>query len=646
MMRRTLASLLVLLPLAACADVQPPLSPGETTHEPAGPRFALERMSRPLVPGHAAHSAAAPIVSVPEAIPSALVNNGPSHIVWQNANTGLRVFWQMSGTAWGGDQNDLSTIDPSWTIVASADFTGDGNPDLLWQRRASGEQVIWHMNGFGWTEQQTALPQVQPGWWIVGAGDFTGDGKPDILWQNRAQGRQVIWHMNGTAWSGGQNELTQVSPEWWIAAVGDFTGDSRPDIVFQNESTWRQVIWHMNGATWSGLQNELQPVSAGWRVVGASDFTGDGRVDLLWQNRDVGRQVIWHMNGTTWGGAQNELAQVSPEWRIATAMTAPRPAMSQAPAEAIHKVSYTSFRKPPYGMKAATPWLQLVHTGPAGTQSWAEIDAIELWAEIDGVARRMDQNLYDNTVASGQLRTRTPWFDSTSENMPYTLSNGVMVIRPSDRPEKVWHPYLETYPNDRKDLSSATRVWFVSRVRLHGPVAVQGGIDYYRELGGYTPGSNRREEGAATDWVYMQDQWITLTMERSTEVVSPIELSPPSADGTYPAGQPITARFVLRNADDDRIRLGGVGIDTRLVSTTDPYCDPSSRQWVAAFGWAVDADLAPGGVVSHTAQWANPAPGDYCIRVVEQRQGVYQNDGTPLYQQPYASFPYQVIRVR
>ena len=646
---QALLGALVLLPLAACDHGLNPASP---PGDAAGPGFTRPGMSEllrrgALTPAEAPAEWRANAALDAAASPAA---NGPTHIVLQNVNTGLRVGWDMERTTFTGSV-DISTQPTEWSIVAAADFTGDGKPDLVWQRRSTGDQVIWHMDGFRWTGTQTSLPLVDPRWWIVGAGDFTGDGQPDLVWQNRSAGRQVIWHMNGAAWSGAQNELAVVDPRWWIAGVGDFTGDGRPDLLWQDQGAGRQTIWHMNGATWGGAQNELTQVTPGWHVAGAGDFNADGGADVLWQRPATGEQVVWLMNGTQWNGTQASLMSVPAGWRIATPFPARAGTTVRAPAEALHPTSYTAFRRPPYGMMAATPWLAFVHTGAAGVASWAEIDHIELWAEIDGVSRRVAHNLYDDTNYGGQLRTRNPWFDSNIETpMPVTgRGSGVLVIRPGDRPEKVWHPFLGSYPAPRADLSRATRVWFVSRVRLHGPVAVQGGIDYYEKLSGYEPEVNRLEEGAATDWEYTREQWIDLTMEPSTEVASPIALSAPSADGTYPAGQPITATFTLRNADDDPIRLAEAGIDTRLV-LSDPYCRPVAENRVESFGWAANVELAPGGTFTHTSTWTPTRAGDYCIRVVEQRSGVRHRTGAeagqPLYQQPYAGFPVRVIRVK
>ena len=139
-------------------------------------------------------------------------------------------------------------------------------------------------------------------------------------------------------------------------------------------------------------------------------------------------------------------------------------------------------------------------------------------------------------------------------------------------------------------------------------------------------------------------------MERSTEVPNLIQISPITANGTYAAGSPITATFTLQNFDDNTIRLAEVGIHTIRLTTDNPHCDPYYREPVAAFSWLLNVDLAPGRAITHSSTWNPPAAGDYCIRVVEQRQGVlHQNGsaaGTKLYQQPFADTRFQIIRVR
>jgi hypothetical protein len=45
----------------------------------------------------------------------------------------------------------------------------------------------------------TALPAPPPSWKLIGTSDFNGDGKSDILWQNTNDGTPATWEMNGTS---------------------------------------------------------------------------------------------------------------------------------------------------------------------------------------------------------------------------------------------------------------------------------------------------------------------------------------------------------------------------------------------------------------------------------------------------------------
>ena len=138
---------------------------------------------------------------------------------------------------------------PSWKVVGSGDFNGDGHSDILWQN-ASGQAAIWEMNGLNPIAGGSAAVGANPGpsWKAVGTGDFNGDGHSDILWQNaRRSGRDL--------------------------------GDER-----EQPDRWRQ---RRVGAI---------PARA-WKAIGTGDFNGDGYSDILWQNTS-GQAAIWEMNGT------------------------------------------------------------------------------------------------------------------------------------------------------------------------------------------------------------------------------------------------------------------------------------------------------------------------------------------------------------
>ena len=79
----------------------------------------------------------------------------------------------------------------AWSIVAVADFNGDGKADLLWRNNTTGANTLWHMDG-GNQAATVALERIaDTKWKVVGTGDYDGDGKADILWRNSRTGNNA-----------------------------------------------------------------------------------------------------------------------------------------------------------------------------------------------------------------------------------------------------------------------------------------------------------------------------------------------------------------------------------------------------------------------------------------------------------------------
>jgi len=239
--------------------------------------------------------------------------NGVPDLVWQNDNTRQVTVWYLGGAGGAVFQgfNYLSAAGvPGWHVVAVADFNGDGVPDLVWQNDSTRQVTVWYMGGAGgavvqgWNYLSAA---GVPGWSIVAAADFNGDGVPDLVWQNDTTRQVTVWYMGGAGGAvfQGYNYLSAVGvPGWHVAAVADFNGDGVPDLVWQNDSTRQVTVWYMGGAGGAVFQgyNYLSAAGVpGWHVVAAVDQNGDGVPDLVWQN-DSSRQVtVWYMGGA--GGA-------------------------------------------------------------------------------------------------------------------------------------------------------------------------------------------------------------------------------------------------------------------------------------------------------------------------------------------------------
>jgi hypothetical protein len=110
------------------------------------------------------------------------------------ADSGTPGIWEMNGTT---PTSKVALFDPgpSWHLIGSGDFNGDGMSDLLWQNN-DGTPAVWLMNGTAPTSG-VALPNPGPAWHNIGAEDVNGDRRADIVWQNN-DGTPAIWLMNGT----------------------------------------------------------------------------------------------------------------------------------------------------------------------------------------------------------------------------------------------------------------------------------------------------------------------------------------------------------------------------------------------------------------------------------------------------------------
>ena len=163
--------------------------------------------------------------------------DGHSDILWRS-DSGLITDWisQPAGGFYGNSSNFLSQVDPSWQIVGTGDFNGDGRVDLLW-RSASGLVTDWiaQANGGFYGNSSNFLAQLDAGWKIVGTGDFNGDGRSDILWRSDS-GLLTDWlaTANGSFYGNASNFLHQMDAGSTIAGTGDFNGDGVEDFLLRS----------------------------------------------------------------------------------------------------------------------------------------------------------------------------------------------------------------------------------------------------------------------------------------------------------------------------------------------------------------------------------------------------------------------------
>jgi hypothetical protein len=202
-------------------------------------------------------------VASPSPPPGFNAGGSSSDILWQNTD-GQAALWQMDGTSVIVSAKVDPNPGPSWTLVGTGDFNGDGQSDLLWQN-TSGQAAIWEMSGSNVIDSAKVDPNPGPSWKLVGTGDFNGDGKSDLLWQNTS-GQAAIWEMDGTNVIDSAKIGPNPGPSWKLVGTGDFNGDENSDLLWQNTSG-QAAIWEMDGTNVIDSAKVVPNPGPSWRAL-------------------------------------------------------------------------------------------------------------------------------------------------------------------------------------------------------------------------------------------------------------------------------------------------------------------------------------------------------------------------------------------
>lgn len=290
-----------------------------------------------------------------------------------------------------------------------------------------------------------------------------------------------------------------------------------------------------------------------------------------------------------------------------------------------HPYSYMSFWRTPFCFKAATPWLNIIQADDSSDPSLVQIDYLRLYGKIHGRDSLISSNEYKAGTYGGQICMKNPWFGWPWESISVAPQNGLLVVEPSKRPDRVYHFWLERWPNYREDVSKFDSLWFDVRAKITGPALIQAGIDYYEALN--YPAGEAPEEGGATDWICTTNEWFTLKLERSTEV---IRKSVPAEK--YNLGQTVNTSFTLKNCDNQTVHLTQLGVEIRKIGTPDGcFYWKTNPQTISGFAWLnQNIVLAPGDSINYASSWTPTQSGDYYLTVIEKRSA------NPNYQRPYS----------
>ncbi|MEO8084979.1 MAG: FG-GAP-like repeat-containing protein [Ardenticatenales bacterium] len=209
-----------------------------------------------------------------------LTGDGMSDILWQNQQTGAVRLFRMANSSKIGEQTTGLQTDPSWRIVATGDFNNDGQADIVWQHVTNGNVVLWFMKGINsqavfqsaaYVTSNGAPVLLAPTWRVVGTSDFNGDGYRDLAFENTATGEMNIWGLGARNQLGvpivGEKWIGQVNPDWQIKAIADYAGDANDDALFQSTSTGQLFLWTRVGANFVA-SGYLNSPSAVWEATG------------------------------------------------------------------------------------------------------------------------------------------------------------------------------------------------------------------------------------------------------------------------------------------------------------------------------------------------------------------------------------------
>jgi FG-GAP-like repeat/RTX calcium-binding nonapeptide repeat (4 copies) len=210
--------------------------------------------------------------------------DGRDDILWRHSSGAIGQWSGQAGQFANTSGVAANAIDNSWSVAAIADFNGDGRDDILW-RHSGGEVGQWLANPSGSFANNggAAANQVDPSWTVVASGDFNGDGQADILWRHQS-GVYAEWQGSATGKLGNIGAVL-AGATGAIVGSGDFNGDGREDILMRNATSGVLTNYLAQpGGQFTAVTPATQVTDLNWKIVAIGDYNGDGRDDLIWMH--------------------------------------------------------------------------------------------------------------------------------------------------------------------------------------------------------------------------------------------------------------------------------------------------------------------------------------------------------------------------